>query len=170
MEILDKLGINGAQLLSQGINFIALFILLGVFAYKPIMKMMDQRSNKIKESMEQAEKIKQQAAASEEEFKKRIAEAAKQGQDMVARAVQAGEDVRQKAQVQAKADAEGIVARARAEIQQERDAAIDELRRAVADISILAAEKVIESKLDKQQHRQLIDKVLAESKLLERKN
>ena len=89
---------------------------------------------------------------------------------MVARAVQAGEDVRQKAQVQAKADAEAIVARARAEIQQERDAAIDELRRAVADISILAAEKVIESKLDKQQHRQLIDKVLAESKLLERKN
>ena len=66
MEGLSALGINGAQLLAQGINFIILFILLGVFAYKPIMKMMDERSNRIKESMEQAEKIKQQAAASEE--------------------------------------------------------------------------------------------------------
>ena len=166
MEGLSSLGINVSQLLAQGINFIILFLLLGVFAYKPIMKMMDERSARIKESMEQAEKIKQQAAQSEEEFKKRIAEAAKQGQDIVARAVQAGEEVRQKAQQQARVDAEAIVARARAEIQQERDAAIDELRRQVADISILAAEKVIETKLDKQQHRQLIDKVLAESNLL----
>jgi F-type H+-transporting ATPase subunit b len=167
---LSALGINVPQLLAQGINFIVLFILLGVFAYKPVMKMMDERSNRIKESMEQAEKIKQQAAASEEEFKRRIAEAARQGQELIARAVQAGEDVRQKAQLQAKADAEGIVARARAEIQQERDAAIDVLRQQVADISIMAAEKVIERKLDKQEHRQLIDKVLAESKMLERKN
>jgi F-type H+-transporting ATPase subunit b len=166
MEGLAALGINGSQLLAQAVNFIILFLLLGVFAFKPIMKMMDERSRKIKESMEQAEQIKQQAVSSEKEFEKKIADAARQGQEIIARAVQAGEDVRAKAQQQAKVDAETIIARARAEIQQERDAAIDELRRQVADISILAAEKVIETKLDKQQHRQLIDKVLADSKML----
>ncbi|MBI4295511.1 MAG: F0F1 ATP synthase subunit B [Chloroflexi bacterium] len=166
---MEALGINPGQLLAQAINFVVLFVLLSVFAYKPIMRMMDERSRRIRESMEQAETIKQQAARAEEEFKKRTEEASRQGQEIVTRAVQTGEEVRQKAQQQARQDAEALIARARAEIQQERDAAIGELRREFADMTILAAEKVIERSLDKQQHRQLIEKVLEGSPTLGKK-
>jgi F-type H+-transporting ATPase subunit b len=165
---MEGLGISLPTLLAQIINFAILLVLMYLVAYRPIMKMFDERSRKIKESMEQTEFIKEQAAHAEEEAEKRIEAASKEGQEMVARAVRTGEEVRQQAQQEAKQDAETLIARARTEIQRERDGAIDELRKEVADLTIMAAEKVIDRSLDKEAHRQLIDKVLKESTTLKK--
>jgi F-type H+-transporting ATPase subunit b len=165
---LANLGINMPVLLAQIINFIILFGLLYLVAYKPIMRMLDERSRKIKESMERTEYIKQQAERAEEEAAKRIEAAAKEGQEAIARALRTGEEIRQGAQQQARQEAEALIARAQAEIQRERDEAIDELRKEFADITILAAEKVIDRSLDKKAHRQIIDKVLEESTTLKK--
>jgi F-type H+-transporting ATPase subunit b len=165
---LANLGINMPTLLAQIINFIILFGLLYLVAYKPIMRMLDERSRKIKESMERTEYIKQQAEHAEEEAKKRIDAAAKEGQEAVARAVRTGEEVKREAQQQARGEAEALIARARTEIQRERDEAIDDLRREFADITIMAAGKVIERSLDKKAHREIIDKVLDESTTLKK--
>jgi F-type H+-transporting ATPase subunit b len=62
-----------------------------------------------------------------------------------------------------------LVERARSEIQRERDEAIGELRQEFADLTIVAAEKVIEKSLDKQAHQQIIEKVLEESATLKPK-
>jgi F-type H+-transporting ATPase subunit b len=59
--------------------------------------------------------------------------------------------------------------RARSDIQRERDEAIGELRREFADLTIMAAEKVIDRSLDKKAHRELIDEVLKEGKTLKKK-
>jgi len=155
-------------LLAQIINFGILFGLLYLVAYKPIMSKLDERSRRIKESMEQTELIKRQAEHAEEEVKKQLETAGKEGMEIMARAMHAGEEMRQKAQQEAKQDAETIITRARAEIQQERDRAIDELRKEFADLTIMAAEKVIDKSLDKQAHRELIDKVLEESAKLKK--
>ena len=72
-------------------------------------------------------------------------------------------DVKQKAQEVARQEAEALLNRARAEIQHERDEAISVVRREFADLTILAAGKVIERSLDKKEHRELIDQVLEES-------
>jgi F-type H+-transporting ATPase subunit b len=165
---LASLGISLPTLVAQIVNFIVLFGLLYLVAYKPIMRMLDERSRKIKESMEQTEFIKEQAAHAEEEVKKQLEAASKEGQEVIARAVRTGEETRQKAQLQAKQEAEALIGRARTEIQRERDEAIDELRKEFADLTILAAEKVIDRSLDKKAHRQLIDKVLDESKTLKK--
>ena len=165
---MEGLGINLSTLLAQIINFVLLLGLLYLVAYKPIMRMFDERSRKVKESMEQTEYIKEKAAQVEEESKKRIEEASKEGQEVVARAVRTGEEARQKAQQEAKQDAEALIVRARMEIQRERDETIDELRKQVADLTILAAGKVIERSLDKEEHRQLIDKVLEDSTTLKK--
>ena len=165
---LAGLGINLPTLLAQIINFVILFGLLYLVAYKPIMRMLDERSRKIKESMEQTEIIKQQAAQAEEEAKKRIEAASKEGQEVIARAIRTGEEMGQQAQQEARQEAESLIARARAEIQRERDEAIDELREEFADITIMAAGKVIERSLDKKAHREIIDKVLKESKTLKK--
>ena len=165
---LAGLGINLPILLAQIINFAILFGLLYLVAYRPIMRMFDERSKKIKESMEQTEFIKEQAARAEEEAEKRIEAAAKEGQEMVGRAVRTGEEIRQGTQQQARREAEALIARARVEIQRERDEAIDELRKEFADLTILAAEKVIDRSLDKKAHRQLINKVLEETTTLKK--
>ena len=165
---LENLGINLPTLLAQIINFAILFGLLYLVAYKPIMRMFDERSRKIKESMEQTEFIKEQAVHVEEEVKKQLEAAGGEGQEVIARAVRTGEEIRRGAQQEARQEAESLIARARMEIQRERDDAIDELRKEFADLTILAAGKVIDRSLDKEAHRQLIDKVLEETTTLKK--
>lgn len=165
---MEALGFNLPTLVAQIINFALLLGLLYLVAYKPVMRMLDERSRRVKESMEQTELIKQQAERADEEVKKQLEAAGKEGQEMIARAARTGEEARQKAQQAAKQQAQTIIDRARVDIQRERDEAIDELRKEFADLTILAAGKVIEQKLDKEEHRQLIDKVLKDSASLKK--
>jgi len=168
MEGLASLGLSLPTLIAQIVNFVILFGLLYLVAYKPIIRMLDERSRKIKESAEQAEAMKEQVAGAGEEIKKQFEAAGKEGREAIARAVQIGEELKQKAAQDAKQEAGVLLARARTDIQQERDAAVNELRREFADLTILAAEKVIDRSLDKEAHRQLIEKVLEESSALEK--
>jgi len=169
-EGLLKLGVSWPTLLTQVVTFIILLVVLRFVAYKPIMRMLDERSRRIKESMDQAEAIKKQSANTQEEIKKQLEVASREGQERIARAVKAGEDVKQKAQEDAKKEAENLIVRARSEIQRERDEAIGEVRREFADLTVLAAGKVIEKSLDKKDHRELIEKVLEESSTLKKKD
>ena len=166
---MEGLGISLPTLLAQIVNFLILLGILYAVAYKPFMKMADQRSAKIRESVEEADKVKAEAARAEDDFKKRLEVAGKEGQEVIARAMRAGEEARQRAQEEAKKDAQALVERARTEIQRERDEAIGELRGEFADLTIVAAEKVIEKSLDKKAHQQIIEKVLDESANLKSK-
>ncbi len=168
MEGLAGLGINLPALIAQVINFAILFGLLYLVAYKPLMRMLDERSRRVKESMEQTEYIKQQVAKAEQETEKRIAEAGKEGQKIIDQAVKTGEEMRQKAQGEARQEAEILIIKARAEIQRENDEAISALRKEFAGLTILAAEKVIDRSLDKEAHRQIIDKVLEDAPTLKK--
>ena len=168
MEGIAELGINPPVLLTQVVTFLILLVALRFMAYKPIMRILDERSHRIKESMEQAESLKQQSARAEEEMKKQLEEASREGQERISRAVKAGDEVKQKAQEEARQEAEALINRARTEIQRERDDAIGAVRREFADLTILAAGKVIDKSLDKEEHRELIEKVLEESTTLKK--
>jgi F-type H+-transporting ATPase subunit b len=160
---MGALGINLPLLVVFIINFVILFGLLGLVLYKPAMKMLDERSEKIKESMEQAEATKEEYARAEEEVKKLINKAREDGQALVNQAAQIGERVKEEAKEGARKEAQAIVDRTRAELDEERDRIIDDLRREFVDISISAAEKVIKETLDKEGHRRLIEETLEES-------
>ena len=163
MEGLGELLNNWPTLLAQVINFGLLLVLLRIFAYKPVMRMLDERSRKIKESLEEAESTKEKAALAEEDIKKQLESAGKEGQERIARALRVADEMKQKAQEDAKHEAESLLNRARTEIQQERDEAIGKIHREFADITIMAAGKVIDRSLDKKAHQELIEQVLAES-------
>jgi F-type H+-transporting ATPase subunit b len=169
MEGLAGLGINVPTLLAQIVNVVILLVVLYFVAYKPVMRMLDERSRRIKDSMKQADDIKEQAARTEEEVKKQLEAASREGQKRIAQAEKASEEMREKAKQGARQEAETIITQARGEIQRERDEAISELRKEVADLTIAAAEKVIDRSLDKKAHRELIDKVLKESDALKKK-
>jgi F-type H+-transporting ATPase subunit b len=162
----EELGINWHGLLGQFISFGLLLGVLILVGYRPVTRMLDERSKRVKESMEQAEYVKEQTAKTEKLVQEQLAEARRQGQDVVAQAEQIGERLREEARQQARQDAEAIVAKARGEIQAENEEAIAQLRREFVDVAIRAAEKVINKALDKEAHRKLIEETLRESTTL----
>jgi len=166
---MEGIGINWPLLVAFVVNFVILFVLLSIVAYKPITKMLNERQAKIKESMEQADIIRQDTARSEEEIKTHLENARKEGQNVIAQATQIGERLKEEAKQGARQEAESLIDKARGEIQREREKSTEELRAEFADIAILAAEKVINETLDKKKHRKIIDDVLKESKSFEKK-
>lgn len=165
---MEGLGINIPSFVAQLINFGILFGLLMLVAYKPVMKMFDERTRKIRESIEQTEKVKQQMVQMEEAVKKRLEAAAREGQELIAKAMRAGDEARQAAVQQARQEAEALLARAKVEIQREQEEAIGQVRKEFADLTIMAASKVIDRSLDREAHRELIEKVLAQSETLKK--
>ena len=90
-----------------------------------------------------------------------------EGQAIVAQAQQVAQRLQEEGRAQASTQAEALLERARSEIQLERDAAIAELRKEFADLTIAAAEKVIGQSLDRTAHQRLIDEALAQSSFRE---
>lgn len=160
---MDALGINLPGLLAQLIGFAILLILLRFVAFKPFMRMMDERSRRVREGLEAAEKMKEQAAQSDVAVQKRLDEARQEGQTLIGQAQQIASRLQDEGRQQARTEGEALLARARNEIQLERDEAIAHIRREFADLTIIAAEKVIGQSLDKKAHEHLIDEVLAKS-------
>jgi F-type H+-transporting ATPase subunit b len=169
MDSIGRLGVSLPTLIAQIINFVVLLVILYFFAYKPVLKMLDDRPRKIQESLAAADKVKEEAAKAEEDFKKRLAVASKEGQEVISRAVQMAEESRQRAMQEAKVEAQSVIEKGRQDIQHEREEAIGELRQEFADLTIVAAEKVIAQSLDKASHQKLIEQVLAESATLNKK-
>ena len=162
------LGLTLPSFICQLINFFILLGLLIFFGYKPIRKMLDERSNRIKQSMEQAEATKQEYEHAQAEVEKQISKARDEGQSIIAQAAQAGESVKEEARQEARKEAQAIAEKTRAELGRERDKIVDELRKEFVDTAILAAERVISETLDKGKHRRLIEKTLEESAALRR--
>ena len=159
---MEALGINLAGLLTQIISFLALFGILYALLYKPILRMLDQRSARIKESLETAERVREESEQSQEEMRKQIDTARAEGQQMIAQAREVAERYREEELSKARAEIETERQRAQQAIQRERDAAVEELRREFAGLAISAAERVVERSLDEESHRELIDSVLDE--------
>jgi len=162
---MEGIGINAWYLIWGLVNFGLLLGLLYVVGYKPILRMFDERSGRIKESMERTEAIKEERAKTEEAIKMQLQEVRREGDRIMASAEQVGERLREEAREKAKREAEALVESARTEIERERDAAVEGLRREFADLTILAAEKVIQESLDKKAHQKLIDEVLESASL-----
>lgn len=162
------LGINLPVLIANIVNFTVLLIVLRLFAWGPLMKLLDERRERIAESLSAAEQAKEQAADIDRRAQEQIETARREAQNLVAQSQEIANRIQADARSQAQADAEATLARARSEIQLERDTAIAELRKEFADLTIAAAEKVINQSLDRGQHKRLIDEALAESSFRER--
>jgi len=159
---MDALGINLPGLLTQLISFSVLVFVLYKFLYGPITNMLDQRAERIKESLEAADRARSEAASSAETVEKELANARQEGQRLIADAQEAARRAGEQIEQRSRQQAEEIIARAESEIAQQRDAAIEELRREFAGLAVLAAERVVERELDAARHQELIDAVLEE--------
>lgn len=157
------LGLDLPTFIGQLVSFLILLGVLVYFGYKPIRKMLDERANRIEESMEQAEATKQEYERAKVAVQEQISKARQEGQAVIGQATQIGDRLKEEAKEEARKEAQTIVDRTRVELERERDKAIDDLRREFVDTAILAAEKVINETLDKERHRKLIEQALEES-------
>ncbi|MBI4233754.1 MAG: F0F1 ATP synthase subunit B [Chloroflexi bacterium] len=160
---MEKLGFHLPSLIVYLVNFIILLGVLYFFGYKRILAMLDQRSNRIRESLEEAERVRQAAAKAQEEMQQRLEQSHREGQALLEQARQQAERYLAEERERIRQQMEASRQRALQEIQRERDAALEEVRRHFAELAVLAAERVIERTLDRDAHRELIEKVLAES-------
>jgi len=158
-----SLGVNLPLLVVFVINFIVLFVLLRLFLYKPVLKMLDERAKRTADAMEQAEATKKEYEQARVEVQKQIEKGRQEGQAFIAQAMQVGERLKEESRQEAQKQAQVIVDRTRTELEAERDKIVGDLRREFVDISISAAEKVIKETLDKEKHRKLIEETLRES-------
>ena len=163
---MDALGVSVPGLLAQFINFILLLLILRAIAYKPILRMLDQRSERIRESMERAEAVKLQAARTEEEFARRLTDARREGQEIITQAEKIADRLRQEEMDKTRQEVEQLRAKALEDIDRERERAVTELRRQVADLALFAAGRVVGRSLDQSSHYRLVDEALAEAEKL----
>jgi F-type H+-transporting ATPase subunit b len=130
--------------------------------------MLDERRERIAESLSAADQAKAQVAESERQVQEQVEASRREAQALIGQAQEIAARIQADARTQAQADAEATLVRARSEIQLERDTAIADLRKEFADLTISAAEKVINQSLDRGQHRRLIEEALADSSFREK--
>jgi len=163
-----SLGVNLPLLVVFVINFIVLIVLLRLFLYKPVLKMLDERAKRTADAMEQAEATKKEYEQAKVEVQKQIEKGRQEAQAILTQTMQVGERLKEESRQEAQKQAQVIVDRTRTELEAERDKIVGDLRREFVDISISAAEKVIKETLDKEKHRKLIEETLRESVTLKK--
>lgn len=158
---MDQFGLNGWQFGIQLVAFLIFVWLLWKFAVGPIVKVMDERQTKIRESMASAERMQQELKATQARNEEALLDARREAQEIVATARQSGEQLLAKAREEANAQAETYLTRAQETLRQESEQARQQLRTEVADIATLAAGRILRKELDPAAQKQLIEETLA---------
>ena len=154
------LGFHWPSLIAYLLNFTILLIVLTKFAYKPILKILDERSSNIKDSLELADKVREESAQQQAQLDDQLVEARKQGQSIIEDARSAAEKLSDQEREKSKKEAEEFLVKAKNDIERERDSAMDELRSNFGGLAVSAAEQIIQRSLDENTHKDIIDNVL----------
>jgi len=135
---------------------------LAKLAFPRISDALDRRQRAIEDSIDAAEKTRQEADQLLGEYRERLGEARRQAEQIVQRARQAAEVHERDAREEAKSTREELMAQTRREIEQETRRAIEEIRREVADLTVMATEKVTRKTLTEEDQRRLVEEALSE--------
>ncbi len=134
--------------------------LLKKYAFPHIAEALDKRQRIIEESLDTAAKTRAEAETLLEEYRERLAAAREQAEAILARARKAAETTEHETLADAKRRREELMAQTRRDIEAETRRAIQEIRAEVADLTIMATEKVTRKSLTDADHRRLIDEAL----------
>jgi F-type H+-transporting ATPase subunit b len=137
-------------------------LILKKFAFPAIGEALDKRAATIDESLNAAVRTKEEAEELLEEYRARLKEAREQAEDIVARSRKAADGTLDEAKAAAKEYGEEQRAATIKEIEAAKQLALDDIRKEVADLTVIATEKVTRKSLDGDDHRRLIEEALSE--------
>ena len=142
--------------------FAGLVFILGKFAWGPILAAVEAREHAIQGAIDEAAKRNAEAAGLLDEHRKQLADARRQASELIAEGKAAGERVRKEIEEKSRIEGQAIVDRARQEIQRERDAALDMMRKESVELALAAASHLIHENLDQAKDRQLVERFLSD--------
>lgn len=146
------------------VTFLVLLFVLKWKAWGPLMEALDARSKQIEESLSKAEKVtadaEQQAAKNEEVLQA----ARKEAQNIVAQAREAGDKLKHKMETDGKEQYDGMLEKAKEQIDMEKQKALNEIKTTVVDIALKASEKVIKRNLNDEDNKKIVEDTVEEFK------
>lgn len=144
------------------IAFGVAMLILRKFAWPPITKMLDERQALINDSITSAEKTRDEADQLLADYRQRLTEAREQADEIVARARKAAEATKADAAAEGQSKREELVEAARKDIEAETRRALDDIRKEVAELTILATERVARKSLSDADQKALVEDALRE--------
>jgi F-type H+-transporting ATPase subunit b len=142
--------------------FGATLYILNKLAFPKISEQLDKRQRAIEESIDSAERTKAESEEILAEYRERLREARTQAEEIVARSRKASEQLHEESLQQARVQREELMDQTRRDIEAEKRRALQEIRSQVADLTVLATEKVTRKTLDEHDQRRLVEDALSE--------
>jgi len=156
------LEINPGLIIWTMITFVLVLLVLRGTAWKPIVQALKDREDKIRSSLEEAEKARTEAQHLLDENRQVLLEAEAQSAKIIHEGRDMGERMKSEILEKAQTASRQMVDQAKDEIRREKDAALVQLRTEVSDLAIAAAGKILDANLDNAQQRRLVDKAIQE--------
>ena len=161
---------GGSALVSPGLGlmiwtllaFGVTMLVLRKYAFPKISDALEERAQKISKNIEESERQRAEADKVLAEYRERLKEAREQADDIVARARKAGETAKAQATDEGRAKREELVAAARRDIEAETKRSLEGIRKEVADLTVLATEKVTRKSLNEDDQKRLVEEALSE--------
>jgi F-type H+-transporting ATPase subunit b len=142
--------------------FLICLFVLKRWAFGPIQQMIDERRDRIRRALEEADGAREEARNLLEEHRKLIGQARNEAEEILAEARQVGQAMQARVKEETEADRQRRLEETRRQIEAETRRALEEIRAEVAELSLVAAEKVARKSLDDNDQRRLIDEAIGE--------
>jgi len=140
--------------------FVLVVLVLGKFAWGPLLNQLKTRENFIHDALSAAKQQKEAADASLKEYTEKLRAARVEAETIISQGRSDAERLKEEIKQKARADADTIVRNAERQIQQETARALQQIRSEAADLSVLIASKLIQRNLTKEDNEKLIDETL----------
>ncbi|MCX6138133.1 MAG: F0F1 ATP synthase subunit B [Ignavibacteriales bacterium] len=154
------LNVHSGLIIWTIITFVLLVLVLSKVAWKPLLRALHDRENSIREALRHADEARKEAEKVLAENRQAIAKANEETARLLREGRELAEQMKNEIVARAHESAKHTVEQAKDEIQREKEAALLQLRHQVADLAILAAEKILEESLDAARQKKIVDKVL----------
>ena len=150
-----------ATIIAQVINFLILVILLRAVAYKPVARLLQQRSDKIKGDLDKAESDRKAAEQTLAQYKSQLSDAHKKAQEIVDKANLTARQEHDAAIEETRKEIERMKLAAQSEIENERNRAFDQMKSQIVSLSLAAASKVVSKNIDTKENDKLVNDFIA---------
>lgn len=163
-EITHQLGLEGGLFLSQLVNFGIMLVVLSSLLYNPVLNMLNERKERIAQSMKDAERVSQAAAEAEKEKADILDEARREAQEIRAAATRDAEKIANEVRGRAEQEATEIRIKAQEDAQTQVEAAMSDANKQIADLAILATEQLLGKELaQKDEQRRFVTEFLEQN-------
>ncbi len=163
-DLIKTFYIDWKLLIAQAVNFVIVLSILGVYALKPLEKLMKERQDKIKKGLSDAEKIEEKMKQIEKNREDEVKKGRKEAQTIIVKAQKQGEEQRRERLEKAQKEVEKVISDARSQISAERVLMVKEVKDELGGLIALGLDKISGETIDEKVHKKLIEQTIKELK------